>query len=463
VKTAALLQRFRQGELDAWLVLAVALGVRLLVVAYAFQRFPPADDGAFYHVVAQRIARGDGYTWLWPDGAVTYAAHYPVGYPALLGLGYALFGAAPGVAMLLNALIGGAGSLAVFQLARRMGSRRRALVAAGLAALSPGLVLYTPALMTEANAGLLLAVAAAVAFGSTPRAVLPRLLLAAIVLAGVAYLRPQLLLLAPVLGFLAAQPGTLARLRAAALVTAACVALCLPWTLRNCRKMDACAFMSANGGWNLFIGSSPAGEGGFAPIERIGVPEECKTVFGEAGKDRCFGNAGARRIAADPLAWFALVPSKLGQTFNYGTASAHYLSASNAAVVGDAQKIAIGAVELLGQRLLVLAALFGLARTDGPRRRTRLVLSAMAAPFLFMPPAWVAWVLAMVVGALLGRSLLARPAVCFAVATLVATAAIHAVFFGASRYALVCLPALALLSAAAPAPRPSPAPAALRY
>jgi hypothetical protein len=64
---------------------------------------------------------------------------------------------------------------------------------------------------------------------------------------------------------------------------------------------------------------------------------------------------------------------------------------------------------------------------------------------------------------LLGRSLLARPAVCFAVATLVATAAIHAVFFGASRYALVCLPALALLSAAAPAPRPSPAPAALRY
>jgi 4-amino-4-deoxy-L-arabinose transferase-like glycosyltransferase len=459
----ALSQRFRQGELDAWLVLAVALGVRLLVAAYAFQRFPPADDGAFYHVVAQRIARGDGYTWLWPDGVVTYAAHYPVGYPALLGLGYALFGAAPGVAMLLNALIGGAGSLAVFQLARRVGSRRRALVAGGLAALSPGLVLYTPALMTEANAGLLLAVAAALAFGSTPRAVLPRLLLAASVLAGVAYLRPQLLLLAPVLGFLAAQPGTFARLRAAALVTAACVALCLPWTLRNCRKMDACAFLSANGGWNLFIGSSPAGEGGFAPIERIGVPEECKNVFGEAGKDRCFGNAGARRIAADPVAWFALIPSKLGQTFNYGTASAHYLSASNPTLVGDAQKIAIGALELLGQRLLVLAALFGLARTDGPRPRARLVLSAIAAPFLFMPPAWVAWVLAMVVGALLGRTLLARPAVCFALATLVATALIHAVFFGAARYALVCLPALALLSAAAPARPLSPDPAALRY
>ncbi len=453
MNAASLSRRLRLGELDGWLVFAAALGVRLLVVMYAFGRFPPADDGAFYHVVAQRIARGEGYTWLWPDGAVTHAAHYPVGYPALVGLGYALFGPMPGVAMVLNALIGAAGTLSVYWLALGMGSRRRALIAAGLVGLSPGLVLYTPALMTEANAGLLLTVAAALALGSVPRAELSRLLLAAVVLAGVVYLRPQLLVLAPVLGFLAVRTSTWARLRGAAVVTAACVALCLPWTLRNCRKMDACAFLSANGGWNLFIGSSPAGEGGFAPIERIGVPEECKTVFGEAGKDRCFGNAGARRIAADPIAWLALVPSKLGQTFNYGTASAHYLSASNSSLVGEKQKIAIGGLELLGQRLLVLAALFALARAEGPRRRARLVVSAVAVPFLFMPMAWIAWVWLMLAGALLGRTLLARPAVCFALWTLGVTAATHAVFFGAARYALVCLPSLALLSAAGSARR----------
>lgn len=449
MRSAALVRRLRDGELDSWLVLGLALAVRLLVVAYAFARFPPADDGAFYHVVAQRIARGEGYTWLWPDGVVTYAAHYPVGYPALVGFGYALFGPVPGVAMLLNALIGGAGSFAVHRLARRAATRRGALVAGGLVALSPGLVFYTPALMTEANAGLVLAVAAAIALGSFPRAELPRLLLASVVFAGAVYLRPQLLLLAPILGFLAAPPGAVARLRGATVITAACVALCLPWTVRNCRKMDACAFLSANGGWNLFIGSSPAGEGGFAPIERIGVPDECKTVFGEAGKDRCFGNAGMRRITADPIAWLALVPAKLGQTFNYGTASAHYLSASNSAVVGESQKIAIGALELLGQRLLVLAALFGLARADGPRRRARVVLGALSAPFLFLPPAWVAWVGVLAQGGLLGRTLLSRPAACFALSTLLATAMTHAIFFGAARYALVCLPALALLSAGA--------------
>lgn len=444
---AGLSRRFRAGELDSWLVAALALGVRLIVVALAFQRFPPVDDGAFYHVVAQRIARGEGYTWLWPDGVVTYAAHYPVGYPALVGLGYALFGVAPGVAMLLNALIGVAGSVAVHRLAYGDASRRRALFAGALVALSPGLVLYTPALMTEANAGLLLAVAAAVLLGNTPRAVLPRWLLGAALLAGVVYLRPQLLLLAPVLGFLAAPAGAVARLRGAAVVTAACIALCLPWTLRNCHKMDACAFISANGGWNLFIGSSPAGEGGFAPVDRIGVPEECKTVFGEAGKDRCFGEAAMRRILADPIGWVRLVPAKLGQTFNYGTASAHYLSSSNGAVVGERAKIVIGALELLGQRLLVLAALFGLARADGPRLRARLVLAASSAPFLFLPPAWVAWIGVIAVGALLGRALFARPALCSALSTLLATALIHAVFFGAARYALVCLPALALLAA----------------
>jgi 4-amino-4-deoxy-L-arabinose transferase-like glycosyltransferase len=461
VKRARLSARFREGKLDVWLVALVALAVRLALVLYAAGRFPPADDGAFYHVVAQRIARGEGYTWLWPDGAITYAAHYPVGYPALIGAAYALFGPAPGIAMLVNALIGGIGAVAVHSLASREGSRTAALFAGALAALAPGLVFYTPALMTEANAGLLLAAAFAVALGTWPGAALLRTVLAAALLAGVVLLRPQIILLAPVLGFLGSTKGTWARARGALVATGVCVALCLPWTVRNCRKMDACAFVSANGGWNLFIGSSPAGEGGFAPVDRIGIPEECKTVFGEASKDRCFGNAGLRRIAADPLAWLALVPKKLGQTFNYGTASAHYLSSSNGSLVNEPVKIAIGAVELLGQRLLVLAALFGLARAEGPRRRARRILAAMFAVFVFLPPAWLAWMGVISVGALLGRSLFDKPAACFALATLLTTAASHAVFFGAARYALVCLPALALLAAAG-WPRPSASPEA-RY
>src|SRR5664279_1066114 len=115
----------------------------MLVVIWASDRFPPADDGTFYHVVAQRIAHGAGYTWLWPDGAVSYAAHYPVGYPAMLGLAYAAFGSRPVVAMALNAAIGAFAVFAAERAVLRLGTRRQALFAALLLALHPGLVFYT--------------------------------------------------------------------------------------------------------------------------------------------------------------------------------------------------------------------------------------------------------------------------------------------------------------------------------
>ena len=73
----------RDRRLDAWLALGVALLARFAVVAWASGRFPAADDGHYYDVLARRLVTGTGYTWLWPDGAVTFVGHYPVGYPAL--------------------------------------------------------------------------------------------------------------------------------------------------------------------------------------------------------------------------------------------------------------------------------------------------------------------------------------------------------------------------------------------
>src|SRR6478609_5001252 len=122
---------------DACWLSALAFVVRLVVVMWAKDRFPPADDGTFYHAVAQRVAHGQGYTWLWPDGAVTYAAHYPVGYPALLGLAYAVLGSAPVVAMWVNAAFGALAVYAAQRAVIRCGSRRQAMLAGLLLALHP--------------------------------------------------------------------------------------------------------------------------------------------------------------------------------------------------------------------------------------------------------------------------------------------------------------------------------------
>ena len=210
-----------------WLAAVVALAARLLVVAWAHDRIPPAADGTYYHTFAERLADGQGYTWAWPDGAVTYAAHFPVGYPALVALGYAALGPHPVVAMLVNALLGAATSAAVYVLVRPLARRdpdddargdRRAFVAALLVGLHPALVPYTAALMTEAVTASLLAIAAALAVpaarGHGVRA-WAWLASAALVLGIATLVRPQSVVLAPILGALAWPRGTAWARRAA--------------------------------------------------------------------------------------------------------------------------------------------------------------------------------------------------------------------------------------------------------
>src|SRR5580704_1405369 len=146
-----------------WAVFAVALLARLGVVAWAHARFPAAADGRYYDIVARRIADGHGYTWLWPDGAVTYAAHYSIGYPALVGGAYALFGKGAGVAMMVNAVLGAVGGAAAHRLALHSMPSGHALAAGLVVALHPALVPYTAAIMTEGATAALLLVAATLA------------------------------------------------------------------------------------------------------------------------------------------------------------------------------------------------------------------------------------------------------------------------------------------------------------
>jgi hypothetical protein len=105
--------------------------------------------------------------------------------------------------------------------------------------------------------------------------------------------------------------------------------VCAPWTLRNCQRMGRCVLVSANGGWNLLIGTAEQAKGAWIALTDMGVPAECREVFEEARKDACFGDAALRRIADRPGIWLGLVPSKWGATFDYPAAPAHYLRMSN--------------------------------------------------------------------------------------------------------------------------------------
>ncbi len=442
---------------DGIVCAALGLVFRIAVVVWAAGRFPPADDGHFYHVIATRIAEGHGYTWLWPDGSVTYAAHYPVGYPALVGGLYALFGEHPVVAMAFNALLGSLAVLAIHQVAASVAARRGAVLAALLVALHPALVFYTPALMTEGVVAALIAVAAWLVVRAR-RASSPRRwwIVLGLVLGATTMVRPQSLLLAPLFGALACPglevPGASGagiwkrRLLGALVSSLLALAVCLPWTARNCTRMGRCVFVSANGGWNLLIGAGKGATGTWVPIERVGIPPRCRNVFGEADKDACFAGAGLEQIVQHPAHYVRLVPAKLAATFDYSGAPGWYLHSSNAKAFDSHDKLWLGVVETVWERLEVLMALLALALWPAPRRLARWGAAVVAGVFLFLHAAWIAYLGVVVSAALGGRALGRHPPAALAAGTLALTAATHAVFFGAGRYSMVCF---ALISALA--------------
>ena len=439
----------RAPRQDGIVIALGALAARLAIVAWAHARFPAVEDGYFYDTLARRLASGQGYTWLWPDGVVTYAAHYPVGYPAALAGAYALVGASPLVAMLLNATLGSLAAFAVHRLLAAATTRPRAAMGAVAFALHPALLGYTPAIMTEAVTAYLLAIAAGLAAhardASGARRAWRWRVATGIALGAATLVRPQTLLLAPLVGYFAAGTGVRRRIASCVAVTALAVACCLPWTLRNCTKMDRCALVSVNAGWNLLIGARTP-TGGWAPVEP--PPTECREVWSEAEKDLCFERAARAEIAHAPLAWLARAPAKLAATFDYFGAAPWYLHASNPTAFDARAKTTLGIVETALSRALLLVALVASARLVGPRQKLRYVLAGAGALASVSVHAWIGYVLLAGVLAALGRRRLEDGPLVFPMTALVivATALTHAVFFGAGRYGLVVVPFVTALA-----------------
>jgi len=438
----------------------VALAMRLAIVAWAHVRFPPVDDAKYYEALARRLAAGQGYTWAWPDGAITAAAHYPVGYPALLAAAYLAFGASLATAMTVNAVLGAAGAFATHRLSQGPNvARWRPAAAAMAVALHPALVPYTAALMTEGVTASMLVIAAALAAQSRGRrgaCAAGWLGGAGLAMAVTTLIRPQSLVLAPILGGVAVPAGApiARRLGRAAAVTAVAIACILPWTARNCVQMHRCALVSVNGGWNLLIGATTP-NGGW---QALSVPTQCATVWDEAGKDTCFERAATQVIARDPWIWLGRIPAKLAMTFDFFGAAPYYLHASNPAAFGQPAQVAMAGCEVLACRLFLLGALVAAGRLDGACPRWRKAVALGGAVLAVTLDAWGGYLALCACLVLAGRRALAQapPLVPLTAAVIAATAAVHAVFFGAGRYGLVVAPFVAAVAFVPAFLRPDP-------
>jgi hypothetical protein len=330
-----------------WLtaIFAVALLLRGGWVLATDTEIPSLSDPQYYHATATNIADGRGYSVAvdergfvsGPSGEST--AFWAPGYPVALAAIYAVSDSDQRAGKALNALAGALTVLPVFAIGRRMrpspprplshGGRGGGsedgggLRAAGLFALAPALVFWTPALFSEPlfTLGIATTIAAALwASDLVERAAIGRALLPAAgvggMLAATAFVRSQgMLLLAPVAVLFAAAAWTRARgdgepqiltdfhrgdsevhagddvgaalvaarrddaathQRAAvrfgalmAAVVAGVALLVVPWAIRNDRAMGSPYLINDNLGYNLRLAHGPYSNGTSTPPQDL--------------------------------------------------------------------------------------------------------------------------------------------------------------------------------------------------
>jgi 4-amino-4-deoxy-L-arabinose transferase-like glycosyltransferase len=447
------------------LLFVVALVPRLWVaLAWAGE---PVWDGHYYDFGARRIALGLGYSddiGLGATGQLVWHpwCHYPVGYSAYLALFYRVLGPSHAVAAVANALVGAALAVVTWALARHALTPLRARIAGAIVALHPGLVLYAAVLMSEPLAALL----TLTAFWLAVREERPHsgLLLGALVLGVAALVRPQALLCAPFLGLLlrprqSEARGARGRTLTVAAVVACAVALLpvLPWTARNCRVMDGCALVSTNAGWNLAIGAFPRATGRF---ETLRSSDGCSDVTGQVQQDRCWLQYGLGQIRAHPLHWLALIPAKLGFTFDHESFQIEYLHEARPDAWPEPMRTRARDATTLAHRLLLAASALGCVAFPSPRRPrgmlaqgALLVLAAALVAVAFAVDVPTFWPVALFISVVPWLPIPGHPdvppAMRLGVALLATTAATHAIFFGEDRYHVVVIPVLAMLTAGA--------------
>jgi len=351
----------RRLLLPAAAVALLAAAVRLAYVGdaaptlYTWEQ-PGVRMAARYSEAASGLLRGDGllYPRVWPDPHDTGLLSRPPGYPAFVAAVQRTLGGSYPDVLLTQAVVTSLLPVLMLFLVARVAGLRAGIAAGILAALSPPLA-YHAAVMTPDALSALLAVAIVFLLWcgrrAGPRAQGAWLVAAGLVCGVTTWLRPNFLLLAPLLAL--ATPAALGggrRVRQWALALAlAGVALVAPITLRNFRLFGAFVPVSANGGIVLWEGIADAGG------ERFGARRTDPNVAAEEAvrfsdsryakwwaspdgiaRDRDRTRRSLEVIRANPLWYAASVARRAGEVIASG-AQAPLLAAGAPRLEADAE------------------------------------------------------------------------------------------------------------------------------
>lgn len=266
----------------------------------------PVSDFLWYYERAIDISSGRGYSI---NGTPT--AYWPVGYPGILGLVFAVFGPSVVAGKVLNLILYLGVLFFAYQIAKKLFvSKFVGRVTLVVLSFYPNHIAYSSLLASEIFFLFLLLFGIALLIDghrtwST--------LISGIVFGLACLVKPQALLIpviAIVFGGLGTGRGQLReKLKSLVIVYALLAVTILPWTIRNYFVFGDLVFVSTNGGINLFIGNNPEATGKYVFNDRM------ITLLGDT-QDEHEKDLKATRLAVDyilkhPWKTMRLWPTKL--------------------------------------------------------------------------------------------------------------------------------------------------------
>ncbi len=244
------------------------LALRLIWVFYT-DTIPLGGDPHWYYVVAINLVRGFGFVAARSElfevpGPGDPTAFWSPGYPFALAAVFKLFGVSVTAAKVFNAAAGALTIPFVYGLGSAIFNRRSGLAAAGLFALFPNAIAWTPLLFPE-QLFILLFVAALwvlVAFPPTEQRRWTPLIAFGALVALATRTRGQGAVLIPIaVVYWLMRSGWRPTLRSTAVALIAAAAVITPWTVRNAIELHAFIPISTNSAAAIRAGHAPDATG----------------------------------------------------------------------------------------------------------------------------------------------------------------------------------------------------------
>jgi len=286
------------------------VAIRLAFVL--FLPVQPSSDASWYLARGIVLSESGSYS---QNGIPT--AYWPVGYPAFLGLLFALTGPSLLAAKLANLAFAACSFWLLYFVVRSLsGAERAARGALLLLTVYPNHIAYTPLILTELLFTMLFLAACMCLLGKRTTMYI---VLAGILVGLATLIKTQTILIGPALAFVAYcdhwrwKVALGAGIRAVVVGIVALLTI-MPWSLRNYHVFGTFVLVSTNGGMALLAGNNPSVVGDYRIIFSDNDPLVAQARFSVAdqvGADKRAAALAVNWILANPADFLSIVPKKV--------------------------------------------------------------------------------------------------------------------------------------------------------